>query len=453
MKSHPGLCNSTLLKLATSLVLCALVLPSQSSALTPASNPSTWESSSLAESEGLPPSEAMAALQREAKAPLIEPAIARALSDSFAGIWIDESRPGAIVVGISGPISKSQRQSVLEVAADYGLEGFLKLQPSPRSARSVAILRDQVERSVHQIGLSSVGDQAVEISSDPRNGTVQVLEFKGAAGLTKARSLASELEQEFSNGAVSVVQASGRPRKFTVECSLFFCDTPLRGNVGIANEVGGGCTAGFYATSRGSVEPQLLTAGHCAESAASVFYEPGVTYYEPGSYLTASAAVPNTFSPIGLAWRWVNGTDGDFGLIAIEDPTAWDPRPWIRLRNGSDCSSGTCTAITESFRYWITADAGSVVGMRVCAGGPYEGRTHCSKVTAVGVTQTFSDGTTVSGLGKTSLCAKPGDSGAPVFSLNTARGLVVGGIPGSCTTYYQGVGAAENVLGVDIAHA
>jgi hypothetical protein len=96
--------------------------------------------------------------------------------------------------------------------------------------------------------------------------------------------------------------------------------------------------------------------------------------------------------------------------------------------------------------------AGSpVVGQTVCYSSPVSG-VHCGSVIGVNATVNFPQGT-VSGMIRTNICAEPGDSGAPLFSGNTALGILSGG-SGNCTaggdTFFQPITEALSTFGVTI---
>jgi len=58
-------------------------------------------------------------------------------------------------------------------------------------------------------------------------------------------------------------------------------------------------------------------------------------------------------------------------------------------------------------------------------------------------------------LGQVDLCAGPGDSGGPIYSNHTARGILHGGPtqgPACFNILYQGVAEAERRLNVNIIH-
>ncbi len=68
------------------------------------------------------------------------------------------------------------------------------------------------------------------------------------------------------------------------------------------------------------------------------------------------------------------------------------------------------------------------------------------------VTVNYAEGA-VTGLIRTTVCAEPGDSGGPLFAVNTAIGMTVGG-SGNCTsggtTYFSSAAIAMSQYGVGV---
>jgi len=177
---------------------------------------------------------------------------------------------------------------------------------------------------------------------------------------------------------------------------------------------GGGfrCSLGFNVTRGG--QAHLLTAGHCGN-------------------------VPTTWSAGGqvIASRVNSQFPGnDFSIFRF---TANVSHP-----SSVDLYNGTSRAITRA--------ANATVGQSVTRSGSTS-HVHSGRVTALNVTVHYSDGSTVTGMIQTTVCAEPGDSGGSLFSGNTALGLTSGG-SGNCTsggtTFFQPVVEALNTYGATI---
>ncbi|MFF2521387.1 S1 family peptidase [Streptomyces liangshanensis] len=173
---------------------------------------------------------------------------------------------------------------------------------------------------------------------------------------------------------------------------------------------GGGtlCSLGFNVQSGTGVK-YALTAGHCTSGTATWSIGPRAGSSFPGN---------------------------DYGLIRHTNPAAADGR--VYLHNGTYQD--------------ITTAGNAVVGLPVCFSGATSG-VHCGTVTALNATVNYGSGNLVSGLGRTNICAAPGDSGGSVFQGGTAIGLISGG-SGTCATggvtYYQPVLEALNAYGVSV---
>lgn len=177
---------------------------------------------------------------------------------------------------------------------------------------------------------------------------------------------------------------------------------------------GGGirCTAGFNVRSGSTY--YILTAGHCTSVATT--------------WRTADGTVIGTTTGSSFPGN-------DFGLI--------------RYVNGG-LAEGTVNLYNGSSRDMIRA-ATPTIGQTVQRSGPTTG-VRSGTVTALNATVNFAEGS-VSGLIRTTVCSEPGDSGGPLFSGNTAHGILSGG-SGNCssggTTFYQPVVEALNAYGLQI---
>jgi streptogrisin D len=180
---------------------------------------------------------------------------------------------------------------------------------------------------------------------------------------------------------------------------------------------GGGfrCSLGFNVQRPGVAGGYFLTAGHCGNAAA--------TWSASGGQVIGNRE--------GSSFP-----GNDFALIRY---TANVSRPGaVNLYNGTQRD--------------IANAANAVVGQTVGRSGSTTGL-HRGQVTGLNATVNYSDGTTVTGMIRTTVCAEPGDSGGALFANNTALGLTSGG-SGNCsaggTTFFQPVVEALNNYGVQI---
>jgi len=181
--------------------------------------------------------------------------------------------------------------------------------------------------------------------------------------------------------------------------------------------LGGGfrCSLGFNVNRPSTGEAFLLTAGHCGNVTTT--------------WSTSAGQV--------FATRVATSFPGnDFSIFRYTTNIA---RP-----GAVDLYNGTTRDIANS--------ANATVGQTVTRSGSTS-HVHSGRVTALNTTVHYSDGSTVTGMIATTVCAEPGDSGGSLFAGNTALGLTSGG-SGNCTsggqTFFQPVSEALSVYGVSV---
>jgi hypothetical protein len=218
--------------------------------------------------------------------------------------------------------------------------------------------------------------------------------------------------------------ARHRPDRLRVEAG-----TPLgllSGVVGgheIDTHNGRQCTAGFIVAD--AAQDYLVTAGHCAD---------GEHYWWRNG------------KRLGEVVDYVNGPDGDFGLIMLNHSFSGEP------------------LITDYHTALTVIDSAkippSLAGIRLCKSGRTT-RLTCGSVRSVDVTIHVSEGYDIGGLIETDICAQPGDSGGPLFGyadpptsvyavgITSAGSLTSCGDPGF-RSYYQPIDEALAYFGVDL---
>jgi streptogrisin D len=175
------------------------------------------------------------------------------------------------------------------------------------------------------------------------------------------------------------------------------------------------CSLGFNVRSGSTY--YFLTAGHCGEI--------GATWYSNSAKTTLLGTRVSYSFP-----------GNDFALIRYPAGVATPPGT-VYTYNGSQDITGAGTP---------------VVGQTVSRSGSTTG-VHTGQVTQLNATVNYSDGTSVSGTIRTTVCAEGGDSGGPLYSGGTAYGLTSGG-SGNCSrggvTYFQPVTEALSNYGVSV---
>ncbi|ANW20439.1 S1 family peptidase [Streptomyces clavuligerus] len=164
---------------------------------------------------------------------------------------------------------------------------------------------------------------------------------------------------------------------------------------------GARCTLGFNVVRAGVF--YALTAGHCTNIGPS--------------WTTAVGPLGNRFASVFPG--------SDHGVIQHAIPANADGR--VYLHNGT-------------YRDMVNAST-PLIGQFVERSGSTTGY-HTGRVTGLNATVNYGGGQLVYGLIQTNVCGQPGDSGGPLFSGNTAHGLLSGG-SGNCTvggtTFYEPV--------------
>jgi streptogrisin D len=157
------------------------------------------------------------------------------------------------------------------------------------------------------------------------------------------------------------------------------------------------CSLGFNLTGGFA-----LTAGHC------------------------TAAVP----------EWANGNNNKFFGPSVR--VNFPETDFGLIRNDGNLNQfGSVFNYSTGGMQDVTGAANNFVGQIVCKSGSTSGTT-CARIEALNVTAHYAEGT-VNGLVQANLCSAPGDSGGAVFDGGTAKGLISGGITGTCTTFFQPV--------------
>ncbi|CAB4870992.1 unannotated protein [freshwater metagenome] len=215
-------------------------------------------------------------------------------------------------------------------------------------------------------------------------------------------------------------------RPTSLGCRYPICDPPLRGGNLISTNVVS-CTSAFLARSRTDAKLYQMTAGHCDVDHGTNW----LTAFTNGQVHVIGAVHSSHFD-----------LSSDASIIRVDNPAGWRARAWVNVTDG--------LTTTANAQYRIVADADVKLGMRVCDTGAQLGGTDCGTVTAVNVTVDYGDAV-VAGMVESTLCAIPGDSGAPVFAGHTAYGLLSGAAD-FCDSFYEPVRSAENALRVNVAH-
>jgi streptogrisin C len=360
----------------------------------------------------------------------------RALGDRFGGLWIDPADGGRVKVGIRGSATADARTLI----ARRQLTAVTDLVPVRHSYADLEAANKRLgEAAAHANRGTSRGIQTgLRVN---RNAVHLHLQLPRGHRLTAAQQAVVDTAKQHY-GSSLVISYTDRPTRpyacawvdFTDPTGRFFtCDAPLRAGVFTTHTragTDGFCTTAFYAQSKVNTEKYIMFAGHCRD------YGGGGTWYvyQPSTGIRHA---------VGLVHNSVFDSTGDFAIVHIDNVAGWNPKHWVYVHASAD------TALDPD--YYIIDDAGSAPGIRVCLSGARTG-THCGDVDDVGVRdQNFPY---TDELAQVDLCAGPGDSGGPIYSNHTARGILHGGPEGGAcfNILYQGVQEAERRLNVNIIH-
>src|SRR3954463_11527985 len=340
-------------------------------------------------------------LEWQGRAQLLDDAI-HTHDAGFGGTWIDPGS-GRIRLGLRSGSSGALRARALRTLAACGLG---------RNGELVAVHNDA--RTL-EAATASVGDRVAAVNG--RGGPMLASSLSYAdnvvfldvprRGRLRApqRALLSLVSQRWP-GVVRVRHVDttvGRPASCAPQDGLpplAGCDPPLRGGITIIAPVGAfveACSSGFTAVSRKDLRPYLMTAGHCPAGNWSAWSDTGNAV-------------------IGRTRHNVFGSNGDMGIMHVNNPAAWKPRPYVFVQSSAD------TNYQEAYPIHRTGLSSDIQGGRICKSGTWG--SDCGIVTRLGATVTYEGGTTVRRLGVATFCARPGDSGGPVFATGTAYGLV-----------------------------
>lgn len=287
-------------------------------------------------------------------------------SESFGGLWIEHRPDFSVVLAWTKPGEVPEEFRRFDSGP---FSGHLRLLPVPRSLVDLEDLRDEVATLTRIAGLH------VDLDIDVRKNRVEVYSTEPARVRSLLRS--SELLRA---GAVAVVPVT-EPARPTSLGGYFY------GGLKLDNSNFGYCTSGF-AVQSGSTYG-VLTAGHCEDSATWT-----------GGSLTFQGQVCGS------------GSDVQWHTHGIT-------KPWFQYS-----SSGAVREV-----YGQKSRANQVIGEYICKQGQTTGQT-CgnliSKSFQPGWLQCSPHTATYLRLNASSSLVLGGDSGGPVYSGNTAYGLVSG---------------------------
>lgn len=336
--------------------------------------------------------------------------------NDYAGMWLDQAGGGTLRVAMVRPEKLGP--------AVLGLPQAAHIEPV-RATRSLRQLTSTARRAATALG-SAVGTDV--IVDQPTNSVVVFTGGGIRAGdrrLPAALGAPEERAQVLARGST----AGGVQYK---SCDPRYCaQAPMRGGIrlDVTRDDGtyGGCTTGFTMVAARSGIPYVLTAGHCVNSGRHrnidrtyhQVYGPNravnveeaglsenaypldyaVLPYQPGA---AARWLPSTGRPVPPPRNLVNFWCVDAGCAASRDVPITGYHLFSAVKVGwVVCATGSAYTPPAGERY---VDSG--------AGAGFVPGTRCGEVAG------FDGGVRVK------ICARPGDSGGPLFE--EATGMAIG---------------------------
>jgi hypothetical protein len=197
-------------------------------------------------------------------------------------------------------------------------------------------------------------------------------------------------------------------------------------------------TAPLASTPRTRLHPYtkyFITAGHC-------FSDDG--YHTSSGWLNFGFNFNQSTRTFGYNANQSIDWFGDFGIVPI--PADWTPTNIVAVLPSA--------STTLNYAYPITNDVDAGQGARVCVTGSVQFLTACGVVvnTAYGYQP---PGEVLQNYVQANWCGTgQGDSGGPVYAVNTAYGVYTGflGAQTDCNQLYSRISGAEYKMNVNVVH-
>ncbi|WP_405100499.1 S1 family peptidase [Micromonospora sp. NBC_01412] len=378
----------------------------------------------LSDRYGISATEAARRLALQELAPPLATTLADRFPGEYGGMWLDQSAGGVLTVAATRP------ESVRAAVAPVPDAAHVRVVPVRHSLRQLGASAARVAKALGAaVGTDVVVDQAAN----------EVVVLTGGRVAAGDRRLPAAL-------ADAGVSARSRARVARVSvpkaCDPRDCTrAPMRGGIrlDVPRDDGtvGGCTSGFNVRDR-SGAAYVLTAGHCVvggrhtrrDDAWHQFLGPKIPVtIESGNTGLAENAYPNDYAVMpyqaGALQRWAY-------------PTTATSRPslvnyWC-VADNPRCTTSRDVAIT-GYVPWSDIQTGWVVCATGSAYTPKAGEPYVDSGAGLGYLPGTRCGeiTGKSGGGiDVRICARPGDSGGPLFTESDGRalGILSNGDPG-----------------------
>jgi streptogrisin C len=377
---------------------------------------------------GISEAEAVRRIELQQASTELATSLAVQFPDEYAGMWLDQASGGVLTVGMTTPDKLAPAMAGVADAAHV------------RAVRMNRSLR-QLTQSAHQIAAELGAAEGSDVVVDPPSNSVLVLTGNTvSASDTRLTSVRSRAEAR-------VESRTERPYQSKACDPLRCSQPPMRGGIRLDvprdDATVGGCTTGFNLRSATTGNYYVLTAGHCVVGGRHTRVDD--TFHD---FLGAKTPVTIEDANAGLAEN--DPANGHDYAIMPYQPGAqlfwWNggPRrvPALPSTVNFWCPGG-CAGSHDVRVTGYVPFAAIQVGWVVCATGaaytPAAGENFVDSGAGAGYVPGTRCGEITSKDNRINahICARPGDSGGPLFTEadGKALGILSGGDPGqgACT--------------------
>lgn len=349
------------------------------------------------------------------------------IDSDFGGVW--KSGDDRIKVGIveGSETARGSKELVFDIATRLKIEENTDIIRVEYSWKEL----HEVNESIHQLHQKHVdyksGAWPIQMGIKTDLNKVQVDVPADKEKLTDGhRVVLDEIEARYKDQVI--FHEYEQPVENEAACNWWFCNSPLRGGVGIQRTTGEiDCTAGFIVKGVSSGRSFVLTAGHCQPYASN----PSVYTWRTKTYNYTLRTIGSVVN-VGHNLLYNSSNPVDAMIVLVNDENYWKPMSAILKRSGNPGSlpGGSSIVPVITYKEDHAIPGYNVVGDKVCISpaitGDYTTPPNggsCGSVHQVAVQVTAGGITTQ--VNRAGYCSRPGDSGSPMYDrqVNRARGI------------------------------